>query len=213
MLKTRVLIADDHPVFLSGLHSLIIADPQAEVCAMAKNGAEALALIGKEQPEVSVLDISMPEMDGIAVVKQMREQKIPGKIILLTTFDDIEMIREAVKLKVDGYILKSSTGTELMTAISKVTAGEKYYSAEVKEAIANDFLNHAAKSHEGVLLTPRELEIVRLLADEMTNDEIAERLFISFRTVETHRKNIMHKTGAKNLAGLIRFASEAGILS
>lgn len=214
MTKTRILVADDHPVFLDGLVSLLRAEKDFEISATALNGSEALARLGEKKIDICILDINMPGMDGIETARRIRENNPGVRIITLTTYNDIEFIRAMIRLGVSGYVLKNSTGAELVNAVRKVMSGESYFSNEVQAHITSDFIrNEQKKTAPAVTLTPREIEIIRLLAREHTNDEIAQQLFISFRTVETHRKNIMQKTKAKNLAGLIHYANANGLLS
>lgn len=213
MAKTRILLADDHPLFLDGLVSLLRREPDFEIIATAPNGKDAVDAATQLSPDVCILDVNMPVQDGIETVKQIRARGLNAKIIMLTTYNDLEFIRALVNLHISGYVLKNSTGDELVNAVRKVTEGKTSFSPEVQQLLAEDLINgtktvDAAK----ITLTPREIDIVRLLAKEMTNEKIAEELFISYRTVETHRKNIMQKTGAKNLAGLINFAHSNGLL-
>ncbi len=213
MAHTRLLIADDHPLFLEGLVTLLSREKDFVVCAAVPNGKEALNFLAKESADVCILDVNMPEKDGIETVKEIRNSGIQTRIIMLTTYNDIEFIRMLIRMDVSGYVLKNSTGEELVNAVHKVLEGGNWFSPEVQKSIADDFVNSEKKKNEpAIVLTPRETDIVRLLAKEMTNEEIAQKLFISFRTVETHRKNIMQKTGAKNIAGLINFAHSHGLL-
>jgi DNA-binding NarL/FixJ family response regulator len=212
MAKTRILLADDHPLFLDGLVSLLKRETDFEVVATASNGKEAVDAATQHSPDVCILDVNMPVMDGIETVKQIRLKKMDAKIIMLTTFNDLEFIKALVQQNISGYVLKNSTGDELVSAIRKVVEGKTWFSPEVQQLLTEDFVRGDKKDSNQVTLTPREIDIVRLLSKELTNEKIAEQLFISYRTVETHRKNIMQKTGAKNLAGLINFAHSNGLL-
>lgn len=212
MAKTRILLADDHPLFLDGLVSLLKREADFEVVVTASNGLEAVNAAEQHAPDVCILDVNMPVMDGIETVKQIRSKKMDSKIIMLTTFNDLEFIKALVQQNISGYVLKNSTGDELVNAVRKVVEGKTWFSPEVQQLLTEDFVRGDKKESSQVTLTPREIDIVRLLAKELTNEKIAEQLFISYRTVETHRKNIMQKTGAKNLAGLINFAHSNGLL-
>ncbi len=156
----------------------------------------------------------MPKMDGIEVCKRIIEGKPDQKIIILTTYDDQGIISEMIHCGVKGYLLKNCSKTQLLEAIRMVASGKAYFTDEAHRAImANQNRSIVReKKHTAPLLTAREIEIVQLLSKEFTNDKIAAELNISFRTVETHRKNIMHKTGAHNLAGLLKFAYKNGIV-
>jgi DNA-binding NarL/FixJ family response regulator len=212
MTKTSILLADDHPLFLDGLVSLLKRETDFEIVATASNGQEAVEAAIRHSPDVCILDVNMPVIDGIECVKQIRSKKLNTKIIMLTTFNDLEFIKALVQQNISGYVLKNSTGDELVNAIRKVMDGKTWFSPEVQQLLTEDFVRGAKKDSRQVTLTPREIDIVCLLAKELTNEKIAEKLFISYRTVETHRKNILQKTGARNLAGLINFAHSNGLL-
>lgn len=217
MSKIKLLIADDHPLFLDGIVSLLKTEKEFIVTATASNGQEALELSGNTTFDVCILDINMPILNGIETARKMKERGYSGKIIILTTYNDKEFISEMLLIGVSGYVLKSATKAELINAIKDVLMGKTYFSAEVHDSIFDNYLQGIKKEkHEvaenPVTLTPREIEIVDLLTKEYTNENIASTLNISFRTVETHRKNIMQKTKAKNLAGLIKYAYSKGIL-
>lgn len=208
----RLLIADDHHLFLDGIVSLLKGERNFQV-STAHDGYEALDKINKAEFDVCLLDIGMPNMDGIATAKALWEKKSPVKIIILSTYNDKEIISEMMKIGVAGYLLKNCSKQELVEAIQKVFTGGRHFSEEVQHTIVNQFTTYLTqqKSKGGGILTPREIEIVQLLAREYTNEKIAGELNISFRTVETHRKNIMQKTKSHNLAGLLKFAYEQGI--
>ncbi|TND08469.1 MAG: LuxR family two component transcriptional regulator [Bacteroidetes bacterium] len=217
MKKLKLLIADDHQLFLDGLLSLLKTEKSFEPPATATNGNRVLELLQKNNYDICVLDINMPGLNGIETTRRIRHEWPEVKIIILTTYNDKEFISEMLLAGVSGYVLKSATKAELVNAISKAASGGTYYSSEVQNSIMHDYLGKIKKekgaSGKPVVLTKRETEIVKLLAREYTNDRIAEALSISYRTVETHRKNIMQKTGAQNLAGLVKFAYAQGIIS
>ena len=217
MSKTKILIADDHQLFLDGLISLLQTEKSFDIVSSANNGIQVLEFLSKNKYDVCILDINMPLMNGIDTVKKIKEKKIDTPIIMLTTHSDREFISEMLSIGVCGYVLKNTTKSELTNAIKEVVSGGKYFSKEVQSGILENYLDTIKKEKKekdepAILLTPREIEIVKLLAKEHTNENIASVLFISYRTVETHRKNIMQKTGTKNLAGLIKYAYEKGIL-
>ena len=212
MNSIRLLIADDHHLFLDGIVSLLKTEKLLQL-STAHDGLEVLDKISKEEYDVCLLDIGMPNMDGIATAKALKEKKSPVKIIILSTYNDKEIISEMIKIGVAGYLLKNCSKQELMEAIQKVFDGGRHFSEEIQNTIVNQFTTYLTqqKSKAEEILTPREIEIVQLLAKEYTNEKIAGALNISFRTVETHRKNIMQKTKSHNLAGLLKFAYEQGI--
>ena len=208
----RLLIADDHHLFLDGIVSLLKTEKTFQI-ETASDGYEVLDKIKQQQFDICLLDIGMPKLDGIATAKALSEKKSTVKIIILSTYNDKEIISEMMKMGVSGYLLKNCTKNELVEAIQKVFAGGKHFSEEVQNTIVNQFTTFLTRGKNKVeaILTPREIEIVQLLAKEYTNEKIAEKLNISFRTVETHRKNIMQKTKSHNLAGLLKYAYEQGI--
>ena len=213
--KIKMLIADDHRVLLDGLVSLLRSEPNFNIAAQAENGKQVMELIAREDYDICLLDISMPEVDGIETAKWIREHKPATKIIILTTHDEEEIIAEMLHIGVSGYLLKTSTRQELVEGINRVMNGKLYFSEVVNTVITRGYaneLNRKKNPEEIIILTTREKEIVQLLAREYTNDKIAGELNISFRTVETHRKNIMQKTKARNLAGLIKFAYSKGLI-
>jgi DNA-binding NarL/FixJ family response regulator len=210
MKKIQLLVADDHAILRDGIVSLLGSDPEFQVVCTAANGYEVLELLNKHAVDVCLLDINMPELDGIETVRLIRQRKFDTKIIMLTTYNDREIISELVHIGVAGYLLKNSDKEELAEAIRKVMKGRHYFSEEVEKVILEGLTEK--KTSEVIPLTEREMEVVQLLAREYTNEKIASELHISYRTVETHRKNIMQKTRAHNLAGLIRFAISKGIV-
>lgn len=211
--KIKLLIADDHHLFLEGIKSLLEQENGLEISEVAKNGREVLEILKNQKPDICILDINMPELNGIDTATEIKKIYPELKIIVLTTYNDKEFIEAMLKIGVEGYIMKNATWQELVKAISTIWEGKKYFADDVHTHILNDFLNKKNEEKEEVVLTKREIEIVQLLSQELTNERIAKKLHISFRTVETHRKNIMQKTKASNLAGLIKFAYEKGIIS
>jgi DNA-binding NarL/FixJ family response regulator len=210
MSKIKLLIADDHTILRDGIVSLLQAEESFIVAGTAGNGYEVLDLINKKDFDICLLDISMPGLDGMETAKLIKERKPAIKIIMLTTYNDPEIISELVHIGVSGYLLKNSDKQELVEAINKVMKGRHYFSEEVENIILQGLIEK--KSTEIITLTERELQIVQLLAKEYTNDKIAKELTISYRTVESHRKNIMQKTKAHNLAGLLKYAYSRGLL-
>ena len=210
MNKIKLLIADDHRILREGLVSLLQSEESFRVTATAGNGYEVIDLVGKKDIDVCLLDINMPGLDGIETAKLLKEKKPGIKIIMLTTYNDREIISELVHIGVAGYLLKNSDREELVEAVHKVMKGRHYFSEEVENIILEGLTEK--KTAEIVSLTERELEVMHLLAKEYTNDKIAETLHISYRTVETHRKNMMQKTRAHNLAGLLKYAYSKGLL-
>jgi DNA-binding NarL/FixJ family response regulator len=212
----KLIVADDHQLFLDGILSLLKTEKNFSI-STANNGQEVLDLLALENYDICILDINMPRLNGIETARIIKEKKIQTKLIVLTTHSDNEFISEMLLCDVAGYLLKNATKQELIKAIHEVLDGKKYFSSEVHQNIMDKYLGKIKTEKSSpasplIVLTSRETEIVKLLAKEYTNENIAGTLNISYRTVETHRKNIMQKTKAQNLAGLIRYAYENGII-
>jgi len=199
MKKYSVLLVDDHRILLEGVKSLI-QDP-FEVKATAASGSEAIELLKNQEFDVLVTDYQMPELTGLELVKVARAAQPEIKIIVLSMHDDPAIVKELLRSGVLGYILKKDTHKNLTDALAKVIEGKRFLSDEIAELL----INHSEEEDKGVLTT-REEEILKLISKEFSSRQIAEILFISERTVETHRKNILKKTGATNLVGLIKYA-------
>lgn len=208
--KIKLLVADDHKILLDGIVSLLRSEKLFEVAGTACNGNEVMELVKKNDYDICLLDINMPGLDGMEAAKLIKILKPGIKIIMLTTYNDREIISELIHIGVSGYLLKNSDKLELVEAIHKVMSGRYYFSAEVEEIIMQGVAEK--KNTEEIYLTERELEIVKLLSKEYTNEKIATELHISYRTVETHRKNIMQKTKSHNLAGLLKHAYTKGFI-
>jgi DNA-binding NarL/FixJ family response regulator len=209
-LPIRLLLADDHKIVLDGLVALLETEPALQVGATAHDGKEALEHLRRNEFDICLLDINMPGLDGLETTRVIREEQPKCRIIILTTYGEKEIVTRLLQLGVAGYLLKNATREELITAIRRVAAGGYYFSDEVQASMAQEYAKPPVQ-HD-ITLTQREKEVLELLALEYTNDEIAAALHISFRTVETHRKNMMHKTGSSNLAGLLRYAYGLGLL-
>ena len=206
----KLLVADDHKILLEGIVSLLQSEESFDVAATARNGAEVMELVNNNDYDVCLLDINMPGIDGMEAAKLIKATKPFIKIIMLTSYNDKEIISELIQIGVSGYLLKNSDKSELVEAIKKVMSGRYYFSAEVEEIIMKGVAEK--KNTEVIVLTEREIEIVKLLGKEYTNEKIANELHISYRTVETHRKNIMQKTKSHNLAGLLKHAYSKGFI-
>ncbi len=210
----RIIIADDHQMFIDGVKALLKNEKDIKVVGEALNGVEVLSLLSRENTDIILLDVNMPEMDGIEATNQIRMKFPSVKILMLTMYNKHEFIFGLVNAGASGYILKNTGKKELLEAIHAVHAGKTYYGKEVTETILQNFSRQPAEHKmESVQLTDREKEVLTLIAQEFTTPEIAAKLFISTNTVETHRKNLMGKLNAKNLAGLVKFALQTGLIS
>ena len=198
----KIVLVDDHQIVLDGLKSLLDADNTFEVLAAVSSGEQALIALAKNQPHILLSDFSLPGINGLELATIVKEKYPSIKRVLLSMHDEAHLIRQIMKTGVDGYLLKSIQQVELKQALRQIYSGLPYVSPEITKMILTDL--SAEKKDE--LLTERELEILKLIVKEYSNKAIAEKLFISERTVETHRKNIFRKTNTGSLVGLVKFA-------
>ncbi len=200
--RMKILLVDDHTILLDGIASLLSKQSDLHVAAQAGSAEEALEFLKKHEVDLIITDYHMPGMDGLTLLHTVKRLFPQVKIILLSMHDEVHLVKEILKAGVNGYVLKKDTHKELLNAIDDVARGKVYLSSDVNKLLISNLNN----PDEGKLLTDREREILKLIAQEYTNKQIAETLFISERTVETHRKNIFKKTGTNSLVGLIKFA-------
>lgn len=207
--KIKVVLVDDHHIVLDGLESLLQKDNDFEVLASLHSGEEVLEFLAREQPQILLTDYSLPGISGIDFVRQVRKNYPGVKIIVLSMHDEAHIIKAILKEGIEGYLLKNIQHSELKSAMRHVSQGLPYVSPEVTRLLVDE-MNRPKEEPE--LLTERELDVLRLIAQECPNKVIAEKLFISERTVETHRKNIFRKTKTSSLVGLIKFAYEQKLI-
>jgi two-component system response regulator NreC len=204
----HILIAEDHLMVRAGLRALLEKAGDIHVIGEASNGQEAIEMTEALRPDVLIMDIMMPRMNGIQAAENIREMKLPTYILLLSMYSDEGFVQQALQYGVKGYVLKSSVSDELLQAVRTVAAGKAYFSSPISE-IVQSTANSRSASQEGdsfSTLSPREKEILQLIAEEHTSAEIANMLFISEKTVEKHRTKLMEKLNVRNLAGLVRLA-------
>ncbi len=213
MNQIKVLLADDHQIIIDGLKSLLQNTGDIVMAGEANNGREALRLLNILKVDVVLMDIDMPMMNGIEALKELK-RTLPGiKVIILSMHQEAGMIKSLMAIGADGYILKSTSRDELIGAIRKVAGGQSYFSSEVTISLLNTPQNNLSSSKQPVeMLTDREEEILKLIAEGFSNKEIGTKLFISHRTVDTHRTNLMKKLNANNIAGLISYAIKNGLI-
>ena len=209
----RVLVADDHDIVRYGICSVIDASDDIEVVCEAGSGTEALEQFRKMNPDVCILDITMPEMNGIQTTRAILELEPEARILILTMHINEEYLNQVLNAGANGYMLKNSDRDELLGSIRAVYRGEKAFSQTISKLMTERYVRQVQKPRElqdteKVNVTRRELEILRLIAEGHTSSEISEILFISPRTVDTHRANLMSKLDIKNAAGLVRYAIE-----
>ena len=201
---SKILLVDDHKIIRNVLSKFLEENLQVEVIE-ANNGVEGVKILEQHQFDLVIADINMPRMDGIEMTKQIKARYPDLKVIALSMMDDSVSIKKMLKAGASAYVLKEGDVNELLKSIEKVLDGESYYSPAVTESIMSS-LSDSRKAYKEADLTKRELQVLELMFKEKTNKEIADELFISLRTVETHKHHIMEKTGAKNMAGLVKFA-------
>lgn len=211
----RVLLADDHGIVRQGLRVLLESDPEIAVIGEAQDGLEAVQYSLERQPDVLIMDLAMPHLGGLEAIRQIRQKNPKIKIIILSMYADEGYIVAAVRNGASGYIIKDALAAELRDGIKEVYQGKPYFSASIDNERLNAYLKkaEAAKTENFELLTPREKEVLKLIAQGQTNQEIAERLLISIKTVETHRTNIMKKLDLHTKAELTRYAITKRLIS
>ena len=211
----KVLLVDDHKIVRDGIKVLLQDESDIEVIGEAENGKHALEVLNEITPDLLIVDINMPVMNGIECAREVVKHFPQVKILALTMLNEQEHIKNMIAAGAGGYILKNSGKEELIDAIKTVTSGENYFSDEVKNIIMMNIVKRKTSGNkiEGVPipLTNREKDVLKYIVQEFTNQEIAEKLFISVRTVDAHRRNLLEKTGARNTAGLVKFALENNI--
>ena len=212
-MKYRIMIVEDHNLLRAGLRSMISAVSDLEVVAEARDGKEALRLAVALAPDLIMMDLSMPNMNGIEATMQIKRRNSGIRIIALTVFKSQEYVREALKAGVDGYVLKDATYDELIVAIRSVLNGKTFLSPDVSGQVVNSYLNGDSIEKSGTpwdKLTSRERSIVKLVAEGRTNRTAAEFLNVSPKTIEKHRASLMHKLGLKSATELVLLALENG---
>lgn len=209
----RVVLADDHTLVRSGIRRILEAQAGLEVVAEAADGAEALALVQQLAPDVLVLDLNMPGTDGIDVLRAVKGGARPPRVVVLTMHAGREYVARAMKGGADAYLLKDSAVQDLVAAIEAVVDGRRFFSPAIQQLMAELLRGDGAAPTGVQALTDREREVLTWLARGLSSKEVAERLAISVRTVETHRANLMHKLGVKSVAVLIQVAIREGIIA
>jgi two-component system, NarL family, nitrate/nitrite response regulator NarL len=212
--KIRLLLVDDHPIVLDGLKSHLSAQPDLAVVGEATDGEQALRKSCRLSPDIILLDISMPRLNGLEFMEALRGKAPSARVIVLTMHDSPEYITQTIRLGARGYLLKDTSPAELIRAIKAVHAGEAYFSPVVSRVVVETAVKGGFQSEERQLdpLTEREHEVLVLIAEGFSNKEIAGRLRLGVRTIETHRERIMRKLNVHTVAGLTRFAIARGLV-
>lgn len=210
--RITVHIADDHQILIDGVIAVLKFEKDIDVIGFSLNGIQVLEWFDTNDADILILDINMPELDGIEVLNKFREKDKMPKIIVLSSYDDVKLIKEVLQIGAQGFVPKKSAGEHIVNAVRKVANDEQYFTDDVKEKMMQTLLNRPVKdnvSQDGVLissLTKRELQVLKLVSQQYSTREIANQLHISESTVETHRKNLMKKVKVKNSVGLAIFA-------
>jgi two-component system nitrate/nitrite response regulator NarL len=212
--RISLLLVDDHPIVLDGLRSHLATRPEIRVVGQANDGQQALRKARASKPDIILLDLSMPGMNGLEFMASLREGARRAKVIVLSMHDNREYITQAIQLGARGYLLKDTSPTELFRAITAVHAGEVYFSPAVSRVVVEEALGGGFRASEArkELLSNRERQVLALVADGFINKEIADRLRVGVRTIETHRERIMRKLNIHSVAGLTRFAIAHGLV-
>lgn len=211
-MNIRIAIADDHPLVSQGLKSLIEDQPDISLVGVAENGAELLKILHLMPVDIALVDIDMPIKNGIDTTKEITLNFPATRVIILSMHDEKAMIKQLMELGAHGYLLKNCVQAELLLAVRNVAAGKKHFSGDITMALLSDD-TIISESPELKELTTREIEILTLIATGQSNKEIGDHLFISHRTVDTHRTNLMKKLNVHNIAGLIRIAYRNSLIS
>jgi two-component system response regulator NreC len=205
----RVIIAEDHLMVRAGIRVLLEKAGDIHVMGEASNGQEAIEMTQEHKPDVLIMDIMMPRMNGIQAAENIRDLKLTTHILILSMYTDEGIVQQALQCGVTGYVLKSSVSDELIWAVRAVANGKKYLSSPISEIMIENAMNPHPFGPSGdslSILSPREKEILQLIAEEHTSSEIAKLLIISEKTVEKHRSKLMEKLNVRNIAGLVRMA-------
>jgi DNA-binding NarL/FixJ family response regulator len=207
----RLLLADDHPIFCAGVRSLLEAQPDTEIVAQVEDGLGAVEAARKQKPDVVVIDVSMPGMNGLEATRRITGDAPGVKVLLLSMHSDKRFVHAALRSGARGYLLKECAQEDLVTAIHTVVAGQIYLSASLGDTVLEGYRDEGSEGSALMLLTPREREVLQLLAEGHAARDIAERLHVSVKTVGTHREHLMQKLDTHSLAGLTKFAIREGL--
>lgn len=209
---TRIVLADDHAVVRKGLRLVLDAEPDLEVVAEASDGAEAVELALAEDVHLAILDVTMPRLTGIQVARELAERRPEVRTLMLSMHDNEQYFFEALKAGASGYVLKSAADRDLVEACRATMRGEPFLYPAAVTALIRDHLERGRESADSEVLTPRELEVLKLIAEAHSSKEIAALLVISIKTVERHRANILHKLGMRDRVELTRYAIRRGLV-
>lgn len=216
--RIKIYLADDHQLLIDGMQAVLKTQPDYEISGFSLNGENLIEKAASLSTDILVMDINMPVKDGLEVLRELSGNELPFKIIVLSSYDDLKLVREVMKLGASGYMTKQCAGENIVEAIRVVHEGEEYFCKTISEKIFNTFAKNNPKVNTssnsfGTSLTGRELDIIRLISLEYSGKEIGEELFISQHTVETHRKNLMKKLDVKSSVGLVKYAIKHNLVN
>jgi len=212
-LVTRILIADDHPIVRSGLRTVLDAQPDLEVVAEASDGAEAVRAALASDVHLAVLDVAMPKLTGIQAAAELQKRKPELRVLMLSMYDSEQFLFEALRAGASGYVLKSDADQDLVDAVRRTMRGQSFLYPSAITTLVRDYVERGrADDGQFDVLTPRELQVLKLIAEAYTSKEIAAELVISVKTVERHRQNILDKLGMSDRVELTRYAIRRGLI-
>ncbi|HEY6836013.1 MAG TPA: response regulator transcription factor [Gaiellaceae bacterium] len=211
-LVTRILVADDHPIVRSGLKKVLDAQPDMEVVAEAEDGAQAVKKALAGDVDVAILDVSMPKATGIQAAGELHKRKPDMKLLMLSMYDSEQFLFEALKAGASGYVLKSDADHDIVQAVRRTMRGQSFLYPSAVSTLVKDFVDRGPGDAEFDVLTPRELQVLKLIAEAHTSKEIAQELVISVKTVDRHRQNIRDKLGMSDRVELTRYAIRRGLI-
>lgn len=215
MEKSKIILADDHQIIIDGISNLLLKMEDVEVVSKVSDGIELMRKAELFNPDLIITDIEMPRLNGIEATMEIRKKNPHVKIIILSMHKDPVLIKKLIKLGIEGYLTKTVDEEEFISAVKMVLKGQRYFSGEVTTALTEEYfesVDHKKDIEKIALLSEREIEIIKLICEGLSNKQIAEKLFISFRTVDTHRSNIMRKLEVNNVIQLIRISMKNGII-
>ncbi len=210
----KLLIVDDHEMIRDAIRTYFEGNNEFIITAEAENGRQALDKLKSGEFNIVLTDINMPEMDGVELLSEIKKDYPTVKVLVLTMFDDVHQVKKMIENGCNGYLLKNASKSELISALKDIVSGKDYYSREIYDVLIQSMTKHKPRQRltYEVGISEREKEVLELIVREFSNKEIAEKLFISVRTVETHKRNLLEKTGCKNVAGLAIYAVERGLV-
>jgi len=211
-LVTRILVADDHPIVRSGLKTVLDAQPDLEVVAEARDGAEAVRTALAEDVHLAILDVAMPKLTGIQAAAELHKRKPELRLLMLSMYDNEQFLFEALRAGASGYVLKSDADHDIVDACRRTMRGQSFLYPSAVATLVRDYVERGRPADGFDVLTPRELQVLKLIAEANTSKEIAAELVISVKTVERHRQNILEKLGMSDRVELTRYAIRRGLI-